>query len=593
MIGGQKMCQILFVMPSFEAYFYNECIGQLLLTTILKKEGVDVDILRFWQVGELDDYERFLNKCINFIMEKKPKILSLYMRCDTDIVMFNLAKRIKNIDRNIYIIAGGPQSSIIAKEIIEVVDDIDFVCKGEGETTIYPLVEALLNGKDYSKIPGLVWKKDGVLFENSEPELIENLDDNPAVDYSLVPIKYVENTESIWDRDVIAIDVGRGCPFGCTYCSTKTFWKRNYRLKSNKKIIEEIESAVKQTGCKHFIFNHDLFTANRERIVSFCNEMIKRNVDIKWTCSSRVDTIDEELILLMKKAGMEKIFLGIETGSQRMQKVIRKNIDVNKVIPLIRFIGKNRIFSTTSFIYGFPEETEDDIEDTLKLIIELSEYSYNFVITHLLAIETGTEMFDMYKNELVYTTKYSDVTEGFGRDVNESFIIKHPELFPHFMEYHSNLRDRLEYIPHFVGLLSRFYYSMYYMYSFFEHEKAFLFYEFFVKINKKKLEQISKTRALKDLLNYPKQLLINCLEEYDNNENKELIREILEFEVDKFEIQSKRDKGFFIEKIYRFNYLDVISKVDLASYSRKKSLICISKDDFGRTNVKLKSLINE
>ncbi len=586
------MCQILFVVPSFEKWFYNECIGTLLLATILKEKGVDAELLRFWQVEELDDYDAFLNKMVDAIIKKKPRIVSLYMRCDTDIVMFNIAERIKSIDRSIHIIAGGPQSSIIARKIIKEVNYIDFVCKGEGETTIYPIVDAILHGKDYSDIPGLVWKKNGQIFENDEPELIKNLDDNTAVDYSLVPIEYNDNSASIWEMDVIAIDVGRGCPFGCTYCSTKTFWKRKYRLKSNKKIIEEIESAVKQTGCRHFIFNHDLFTANRERIVSFCNEMIERNIDVKWTCSSRVDTIDEELILLMKKAGMEKIFFGIETGSPRMQRIINKNIDVDKVVQLIRFTGKNRIFSTTSFIYGFPEETEDDIEYTLKLIINLAEYSHNFVITHLLAIETGAEMFERYKNELVFTTKYSDVTEGFGRDRNQEFITKHPELFPHFMEYHSELRDRLEYVPHFVALLSRFYYTMYYMYSFIEQKNALAFYEHFVKINYVELVELSKTRALKDLLINPECLLLKYLNEYKNNKYNVVIREILRFESDRFQTQLGKMGSATIEKEYKFNYMDVICKADLISLPQRHSLISINKDDSGKINIQLKKLID-
>lgn len=585
------MCQVLFIVPSFEKFFYNECIGTLLLATILKEKGIEVDILRFWQIEGLDNYDIFLDNMVNAIIEKNPKIVSLYMRCDTDIVMFNIAQKVKEIDDEIFIIAGGPQSSLTAKEIIREINYIDFVCKGEGEKTIYPIIDALLHGGDYSKIPGLVWKIGNCIFENDEAELVKNLDDNPSIDYSLIPIKYEKATASIWDMDVIAIDVGRGCPFGCTYCSTKTFWKQKYRLKSNKKIIEEIQDAVRATGCKHFIFNHDLFTANRERIISFCNEMIEKDMDVKWTCSSRIDTIDEEMILLMKKAGMEKIFFGVETGSPRMQKMVKKNINVEKVVPLIKFTGRNRIFTTTSFIYGFPEETEEDMERTLKLIIELMEFSFNFVITHLLAIETGTEMYEKYKDELVYTTKYSDVTEGFGRDKNEDFITNHPELFPHFMEYHSELRDRLEYIPHFVGLFSRFYYTMYYIYVYLEEEKAMGFYEHFVKVNYERLVELTKSRALKDLLEHPEQLLLKFLDEYKDHVYYVVIKDILCFESNKFKMQTGKNKDKKIEKVYKFNYFEVIGKGDLNKITKKKSRIIIQRNEDDTINVKLQALI--
>lgn len=585
------MCQVLFVVPSFESNYFNEFVGTLLLATILKRKDIDVEILRFWEINELDNYPLFLEKITNRINEKKPEIVSLYMRCDTDVIMYNIADKIKRANSGIKIVAGGPQASLTAREIVKVIDNIDFVCKGEGETTIYPLINAILNNLPYEHIPGLVWKDKGQIYENGDPELIADLDENPIVDYSLVPIEYKAKSGSIWDMDMIAIDVGRGCPFGCTYCSTKTFWKRKYRLKSTERIIEEVEAAVKQTGCRNFIFNHDLFTANRIRIVDFCNKMIERNLDIKWTCSSRVDTIDEELILLMKKAGMEKIFFGIETGSVRMQKLINKNINLEKVIPLIRFTGQNRIFTTTSFIYGFPEETEDDIECTLKLMIALAEYSHNFVITHLLAIETGTELFDKYRNQLVFTTKYSDVTEGFGRDENKDFITNNPELFPHFMEYHSELRDRLEYIPHFMGLFSRFFYSMYYMYSYAEKQSALTFYEHFVEVNRGYLVKLSQSRALNDLIDHSEELLVAYIDKYVDCSMSPVISEILKFEMDKFSVQIDGEHVGTIEKVYKFDYWAVIDKSEFSRLDKRYSQILMSMSNTGKIKVMLKKLI--
>lgn len=571
------MCEVLFVTPSFEEKIYDECMGTLLLATIVKQKGINAEILRFWQIGSLDNYERFLQNAIDIIRMKHPRIVCFYMRCDTDVVMLNIAHGIKKTDSEIYVILGGPQSSLTARDLVDEIDYIDFICKGEGETTIYPILDALLNDKSYQNIPGLVWKQNGIIYENPDVKLVENLDDNPMIDYSLIPIKFEQSTKNIWTLDNITLDAGRGCPYGCTYCSTKTFWKRKYRLKTNKKLIEEIIHAINETGCRHFLFNHDLFTADRRRIESFCNELIKNRLDVKWTCSSRVDTIDEELILLMKKAGMEKVFFGVETGSKRMQKMINKNIDVEKVIALIKFLGKNGIFSTTSFIYGFPEESEEDIEDTLKLIIELLGYPFNQVITHLLAIETGTEMFEKYKSDLVFSAKYSDVTEGFGRDYNMNFIIEHPKLFPHFLEYHTDLRDELEYIPHFVGVFSRFYHTMYYMYAYFHEKKGMKFYRDFVSVNSKKLAALSKTRALKDLLKNPELLLHNLLAKYEDNCYYEVIKELLRFETDRFNMQVNEVCEFI--EIYNFDYLEVMNKSDLKSVSAKKSQICLKKNN--------------
>lgn len=571
------MRNILFVTPAFEKRISEECIGTLLLATIARNNGYDSEILRFWQIGDLDNYEKFIENAIDIIIKKKVLIVSFYMRCDSDIVMLNIAERLKKRNPDIFIVLGGPQSSLTNYDIVDDLTYVDFICKGEGEKTIIPLLDALTKGKEYRDIPGLVWKEREIIHTNPDPEIIENLDENPLLDYSLVPLSFEQSIKNIWELDHLAVDVGRGCPYNCTFCSTKTFWKRKYRLKSNERIIDEIRHCIAQTGCRHFTLNHDLFTANRKRIESFCYAIIEQQVDVKWTCSSRIDTIDEELILLMKRAGMEKIFFGVETGSPRMQKIINKNLDLNKVIPLIKFCEKHGIFTITSFIYGFPEETVEDIAQTLELIISLLEYPFNQVLTHLLTIETGTEMFEKYKEKLVFSNKYSNVTEGFGRDENIEFINGHKELFPHFLEYHSDLRDELEYIPHFIGLYARFFHTMYYIYAYLEEKDILKFYRHFIQKNGCQLQNISKTRALEALMKRPEKMLLLLLEEYKESECLHVIKEILRFETDKYNLQMKQDVALSVESVYEFNYMEVINKGAISKITNKKSVISLEK----------------
>ena len=135
--------------------------------------------------------------------------------------------------------------------------------------------------------------------------------------YDLVPYMH--------ELDQIDIEGGRGCPFSCVFCSTKTFWKSNFRLKENMILIREIGELKNKYDIRRFNIVHDLFTANKSKIIEFCDLVIENQLDIVWGCSARIDTIDEDIAMRLKWSGCDQIYFGIETGSMRMQKLINKN----------------------------------------------------------------------------------------------------------------------------------------------------------------------------------------------------------------------------------------------------------------------------
>ena len=155
-----------------------------------------------------------------------------------------------------------------------------------------------------------------------------NLETLPIIEFPSELLKKVRE---------IPIEVGRGCPFECTFCSTSHFWKKKFRLKSINKIISEIIHYA-NFGFATFNFIHDLFTLDKVFIVEFCTELIKSNLNIKWGCSARLDTLDEELIKLMSKAGCTGIYIGLETYSQSLQSKIKKNLTLTKIILVIIFV---------------------------------------------------------------------------------------------------------------------------------------------------------------------------------------------------------------------------------------------------------------
>lgn len=410
-------------------------------------EVIDFNILREmkFQNGDIykdKDYSYIINKIIN----SNAKVVSFYtMSCSIHISLI-IAEKIKQINPDTTIIFAGPHASLLPVDLLENFKFIDIVAIGEGESYIVNLIDEIeKNEKNYS---GNVYYKINNRINNNNSDnypLIKNLDVLPIVDcYDKNPTKNVNS---------ISIDVGRGCPFGCTYCSTKSFWKRKFRVKSVSRLISEITYFKNKYNVNTFLFVHDLFTANKEYITEFCKTIISENIKIKWSCSSRIDTLSEELLILMKKAGCNSLYLGIETGSQRMQKIINKNLKIDKIYPIISIMKDLGFSITASFIYGFPDEKIDNLKETLLLIEKLKiQFNIKVVQLHLCEIFPGTELFDKYKNKLVLNTELKNYELNAVNVLqHKNLISKYPNIFSSFYSYENEITTTYPKLDLFVS----------------------------------------------------------------------------------------------------------------------------------------------
>lgn len=441
------MVDVVFITPNINGELADESVGTLQLATILSDKGINCDILQFFRIGDLSDFDQFIENALQYIGDVNPKIVSFYTRCDTYHIVLKLAQQIKNRFPAVYIVFGGPQSDITAVETINQISYVDFVCCGEGENTVYPLFSSLLKNEPDMSVPGLVCCQNGNIMINQRPELICNLDEIPMIDYSRLTYKKIDAKSP---GSYFPIDVGRGCPFGCTYCSTKLVWGRKYRLKSPSRIVEEIKNIHRQFDVTNFVFAHDMFTLDRNKVMEVCRLLRALVFKIKWKCSARLDCIDKELIDVMAESGMENIFIGIETGSERMQKVINKNLKLENAVEIISYIASLGIGVTASFIYGFPEETEDDLSKTLSVISELIPIQNVNLQAHLCTFLPGTELTEKYLSDMKPVEQYSDITGNVAVEECRDIIEAHPKLFLQMLEYRSELRTKLRYFKMFV-----------------------------------------------------------------------------------------------------------------------------------------------
>lgn len=439
-------CDICFVVPALQPKLKEESIGTLILAKKVIVEGFKAQIVRYWEskISPKNDYNSFKYNIINCIISKQPKVVSFYCRCEEYHICIDLAKEIKGKDETITILFGGPQAELVAKETIKKFSWVDYVLCSEGENTIVPILNFLIRnkaGKIQAKdIPGLTYRdKRGDVLQNNFPELLCDQYVREYQYYDLIESSILEKAKSV------QIDVGRGCPFACTFCSTKTFWKRKFRLRSVDNILDEIEYVINTYGITDFDFKHDLFTANKRRVLEFCRALRKRKLSISWGCDSRLDTIDKNLIDIMCECGMNRIFFGVETGSERMQKLINKNLKLKSGVEVISHCITKGLHVTASFIYGFPEETEEDLSQTLKMIIELHNNGCN-ILTNMCHIMNGTDLYNRYGKSLVITENISYNKSIIAFEELYGLISSNRDIFPNFYDYPTELRKSMTYL---------------------------------------------------------------------------------------------------------------------------------------------------
>ncbi len=481
--GVCVMCDVIFITPNMSGDIRGEVLGILQLATILKQKDISCDILHFFRIGDISSLDSFIDNAIKLLEVQRPKIVSFYTRCDTYHIDIKLAEQIKNHWPDVYIVFGGPQSDITATEAIEQLPFLDFVCCGEGENTIYPFFSSLLRNQPDFSIPGLVYRYQGKAIKNPRPALIQDLDSLPLIDYSLFQFTDIDNHS-------FPIDVGRGCPFGCTYCSTKTFWGRKYRLKSPERILQEVQTVYERFGVTRFSFDHDMFTLNRSQIINTCHLLRSLDFPITWNCSARLDCIDKELIDIMADSGMKSIYIGIETGSPRMQKLIRKNLKLDNALETLAYLKDKGIRITTSFIYGFPEETEEDLSQTIALIRDLMQLRIHNIQTHLCTFLAGTELTERFLPEMTRTSQSSDVAGNLATGACEDVFSAYPDLFAHMYEYKTELRGKLRYFKLFFRIWKRTQPVYHYISEKYSPERLIDMYYDFVQANKAFLNQI-------------------------------------------------------------------------------------------------------
>lgn len=281
-----------------------------------------------------------------------------------------IARKIKFALPDTTIIVGGPHISSMAEETMERFREFDIAVIGEGEEILVNLLETLESGEDISSVTGLVYMEQGdiiaKLIKTPSHSIDKNMDRLPMPAWDLLADFPKAYTPAIYDYPggpVASIAASRGCPFHCKFCDTSTFGAA-VRAYSAQRVFDIVEHLQKTYGIRHIMFVDDLFTASRKRTTELCNLIINSDVNITWSCASRVDVVKPDLLHLMKKAGCWEISFGLESGSDELLKKMDKSAAVEKSREALQWTAEAGIRCKGLFMLGYPGETEETIAKT-------------------------------------------------------------------------------------------------------------------------------------------------------------------------------------------------------------------------------------
>jgi len=343
------------------------------LSSYLKSRGKDASLIDTCacrsSLGQLDRENPFIIKLLNDISMHSPDIIgmTLFSRELTDIA--SICKIIKSNFKKIYIVLGGPHSTVMPQETLEQIPECDFVVRGDGEKIFDNLIEALSEGLDLKTVKGVSYrrKEDRVIMHNEDDEIIEDLDSLPFPDRISVMDNYkdIKYSSLFYGSPSDAVISSRGCVYQCYFCYKVC---KRYRSRSPENVFEEIMYIVKNVSPKSIQIMDDSFTLERERCVKILDLIIKEKLYCRFKVRSRVNAVDKELLKKMKKAGVDAIVYGLESGSDYMLKAFNKKTTAEENVTACRLTKEAGINCYGGMILFYPGESEDTIKETLKFI---------------------------------------------------------------------------------------------------------------------------------------------------------------------------------------------------------------------------------
>ncbi|MDD5687887.1 MAG: radical SAM protein [Elusimicrobia bacterium] len=368
--------KILLVKPYNVSDHIQPSLGLGYLANSIRKEH-DVEIL------DCIKENIKIEGLVKYIENKLPDVIGFQFYTYDFNFIKEAIEKIKERFPAITIVVGGPHPSSCGIEVLEQMKNIDFAFQGEAEKSFPEFLSGFSKkSNDFSKVSGLLWRKNGQVIANSSV-VCDNIDELGFPAWDLIhPETYPEAQHGAFFKNfpIAPIITTRGCPFGCTFCAAHKTTGRKLRMRSAESVVSEIKLLYDKFNIREIHIVDDNFTLNKEHAKSILKKLKQSNLKISLAVPNgiRLGTLDTELLSLMKEVGCYLVSVGIESGSDRILKLMKKNLTVDVIKKEVNFIKSFGFDIAGFFIMGFPDETEEDIRKTISLAKKLPLVRANF-----------------------------------------------------------------------------------------------------------------------------------------------------------------------------------------------------------------------
>jgi len=333
-------------------------LGILYVSAFLEVNGYDNEIFD----STFSDFNSLIEKIRNY----KPAIIAIYTNLMTKLNVLNIIRLIKNDEslKKIKIVLGGPEVKNHAQNFL--MFGADIIVFGEGEATMLELVACIEQNKSYKEVEGIAFKNEQQEFiTTASRSLNKEIDTRPFPNRKKIDLNlYLQAWKERHGYNAINVSTMRGCPYTCKWCS-RAVYGQTYRRRKPSLVVDEIISLQKEYSFDYIWFVDDVFTISHKWLEQFAAEVDLRKVTIQYECISRADRLNEDVIKLLKKSGCFRVWIGAESGSQKIIDAMDRRVDVQQTRDMIQLVKRHGIKAGTFIMLGYPGETEKDIVETI------------------------------------------------------------------------------------------------------------------------------------------------------------------------------------------------------------------------------------
>jgi anaerobic magnesium-protoporphyrin IX monomethyl ester cyclase len=356
-------------------------LGILYLSAYLEQHDIEHEVFDTTFSTKKDFFE--------YVFHHQPKHIGVYVNLMTKLNVLEIIGTIKKELPQTIITLGGPDVRYNAENYLR--QGADYIVLGEGEETLYELTE-YVSGKNISRqtIAGIAYLDSDHFTQNAERQKIKELNDLPVPNRHKIDLHlYLDAWKKFHGKNAISVSTMRGCPYTCKWCS-RAVYGLSYRRRAPEKVVEELLAIKQNYNPDSLWFVDDVFTISHKWLEGFRDELRKNDLVIPYECITRADRMNDEVIRVLKETGCFRVWIGAESGSQKVIDLMDRRVDVNQVRDMIRLSKKHGIEAGTFIMLGYPGETEADISETIRHLKESDPDHFTITVAYPIK---GTELY--------------------------------------------------------------------------------------------------------------------------------------------------------------------------------------------------------